>query len=269
VQVFVRFTFLKSATKKNDDKAGVGSIPRTESSLTYMVSSCWSDHQSCLMKPKILIVYHERLGDIARCLPLARHFAGEGYDVQFECRPEYHDLFSLVTYCTPTPPNIDRSYFEEVIDLQIWPTRFADFTARGLNWMDYIYEPWPTCDRQIVFDHLPKQSDVPEWVWSSILAFPSGYSQRNPPNPGWVIGMAHKLNPGRPVCILGKRDLGCYELASIPQLVAWLAAAHDVVTVNSAASILCSAVRESWHHVPDLDPIHDWQHLKQIVIARV
>ena len=58
-------------------------------------------------------------------------------------------------------------------------------------------------------------------------------------------------------------------VGSIPQLVAWLAAAHDVVTVNSAASILCSAVRESWHHVPDLDPIHDWQHLKQIVIARV
>jgi hypothetical protein len=105
-------------------------------------------------------------------------------------------------------------------------------------------------------------------VPDACLAFPNGYSQRNAPHPGWVIGKAHSLFPGVPVCIIGKRDLGCHELESIPELVAWIGAARHVLTVNTAPSILASAVRESWHHVPDLDPRHDWQHPRQIVVGR-
>lgn len=220
------------------------------------------------MKPKVLLVYHERLGDIARCLPLARHLSA-GWNVWFECKPEYHGLFELVNYCVPVAPSVDRSHFDIVYDLQIWPDRFENFTATGLNWMDYIYLPWPDCPREIVFDAMPKNiPNVPTWVWCSCLVFPIGYSQKNPPNPGWVVAMAHKLFPGCPVCVLGKNDLGCFELASISELVYWLKAAKSVVTVNSAASILCSAVRSTWHHIPDLDPMHDWQHTRRTVIPR-
>ena len=63
-------------------------------------------------------------------------------------------------------------------------------------------------------------------------------------------------------------DLGCAELGSIPELIAWIAAAKHVLTVNTAASILSSAVRHSWHHIPDLDPRHDWVHPRRVVVAR-
>jgi hypothetical protein len=83
-----------------------------------------------------------------------------------------------------------------------------------------------------------------------------------------VILKAHTLFPGVPVCVIGKRDLGCHELGSIPKLVAYIRAAKHVLTVNTAPSILASAVRESWHHVPDRDPRHDWQHPRRIVVER-
>jgi hypothetical protein len=221
------------------------------------------------MNPAVLLVYHERLGDIARCLPLARHFAAQGKDVFFECKPEYHGLFSLVSYAMPVAPGVPRETFGEVCRLQIWPERFAHFEARGLNWMDYIYEPWPGCDREIVFDRHPALArPVPDWVKQACLVFPNGYSQRNAPDPRKTVLLAHGLFPAVPVCVIGKRDLGCHELGSIPELTAWLAGAKHVLTVNTAASILCSAVRPSWHHIPDLDLRHDWTHSHRIVVNR-
>jgi len=220
------------------------------------------------MKPRVLLVYHERLGDVARCLPLARGMALAGADVSFECKPEYHDLFRLVSYVRPVLPGAPRVQYSQVHELQIWPNRFEDFEARGLNWMDYIYEAWPTVRREIVLDAWEPR-DIPSWVREACLVFPNGYSQRNPPDPRNVILQAHRLFPGAPVVVIGKRDLGCHELSGVGELVDWLAAAKHVLTVNTAASILASAVRESWHHIPDLDPRHDWQHPRRAVVPRV
>jgi hypothetical protein len=36
----------------------------------------------------------------------------------------------------------------------------------------------------------------------------------------------------------------------------------------SRADVLCSALRQTWHHVPDLDPRHDWMHPRRIVVKR-
>jgi len=206
---------------------------------------------------------------VARCLPLARYFAKQGRNVFVECKPEYHLLFFYVGYATPIAPGAVRDGAER-IDLQIWPRRFAEFEASGLNWMDYVYAPWPDCDRQIVFDRIEVVGTVrvPAWVYYSCLVFPNGYSQRNPPDPRWVILKAHSLFPGVPICVVGKGELGCHELGSIPELVAWIAAAKHVLTVNTAPSILASAVRDTWHHVPDLDPRHDWQHPRRTVVER-
>jgi len=218
----------------------------------------------------IIIIYHERLGDIARCFPLAKYYADKGRHVFIECKPQYHGLFQLVSYCTPISPG-HMPKDAEVIDLQIWPDKFKDFEASGDNWMDFIYAPWPDCDRQIVFDSRRWQTftrDVPKWVTSACLVFPSGYSQRNPPDPRAVILKSHELFPGVPVCVVGKGDLGCFELRSIPELVAWIESARHVLTVNSAPSILASAVRPSWHHIPDLDPRHDFIHENQIRVSR-
>jgi hypothetical protein len=40
-----------------------------------------------------------------------------------------------------------------------------------------------------------------------------------------------------------------------------------VVTINTSASILASALRTSWVHIAD-HPKHDWKHANQIRIER-
>ncbi len=221
------------------------------------------------MKRDLILVYHERLGDVCRCLPLARYFAQQGRRVFIECKPEYHLIFRLVSYALPLAPGL-RPNHAEIISLQIWPDRFAEFEASGLNWMDYVYAPWPDCPREIVFDlPNPEAASVPPMVRECALVFPNGYSQRNPPDPQGVLELSEQLFPGVAKGVVGKRELGCYELPNVLQLVAWIAAAKHVLTVNTAPSIIASAVRDSWHHVPDLDPRHDWQHPRAIRVDRL
>lgn len=216
----------------------------------------------------LILVYHERLGDVCRCLPLARYFAAQGRRVFIECRAEYHGLFRLVSYASPLAPDL-RFHGADVIPLQIWPDRFTHFEASGLNWMDYVYAPWPDCDREIVLDRLDNLPAVPPTVSDAVLVFPNGYSQRNAPDPLGVVELAGELFPGVAKGIIGKRELGGFELPDIPSLVAWIRAAKYVLTVNTAPSIIASAVRESWHHVPDLDPRHDWQHSRVVRVDRL
>ena len=215
------------------------------------------------MKPKI-IVYHERLGDILRCIPLAKHFTLQGHSVFIECYPAYHDIGWCIQWAELVAPG--KAPEGERIDLQIWPHRFDDFTRSGLNWMDYVYRDYPEVNRQI---ELMAGGDCPDWVREAALVFPNGYSQRKPPNPQGVILQAHQLFPGVPVCVIGKANLGCYELPNTRVLADWIAAAKHVLTVNTAASIIASAVRPSWHHIPDLDPQHDFTHRNQIRVGRV
>jgi hypothetical protein len=84
-----------------------------------------------------------------------------------------------------------------------------------------------------------------------------------------VVIQAHSLFPGRPVCVIGKRDLGCHELPTIPDLIDWVAAAAAVFAVNTGASIIASAVRGSWHHIPDTTPQDDFVHPRQIRVGRL
>lgn len=212
-----------------------------------------------------IIVYHERLGDVARCLPLAKHLADRGEEVVIECKREYHGLLIRAPYVGVATPG--HAIAGERIELQIWPRRFNDFTQSGLNWMDYVYQDFPGADRQIVLHAEPDRA--PPWVREAVLVFPNGYSQRNPPNPHAVILQAHSLFPGQPVCVIGKRDAGCHELPNIPTLIDWIAAAAGVVTVNTAATVIASAVRQSWHHIPDLAPQHDFTHPRQIRVGRL
>lgn len=218
---------------------------------------------------KILIVYHLRLGDVARCLPIARHFAGLGDEVTIECLPEYHGLFELVSYCRAASPGVDRAEFDRILDLQIWPNRYEDFRASGLKWADFVHGLFPegaSIDRQIVLDVAPK-CEVPPWLASTTLCFPTGFSQVNPEPVGNVLSLAHVIAAGRPVVVVGKSDHGMAELKSIPQMCAWIAGARDVVTINSAPSILASALRKAYFHIPECEQ-DDFSHSAQIRLAR-
>lgn len=217
---------------------------------------------------KVLIVYHLRLGDIARCLPIAKHFHDAGSEVHFECLPEYHGLFELVPYCRPVAPGANRTAYDRVLDLQIWPARMAEWIASPLNWMDFVYGLFPEgrdIDRQIVLS--PPQKEVPPWISEAMLCFPTGYSQEWLTPPEQVIVLAHQLARGAPVLAVGKADQGMAELQDIPTMCAYLAQAKQVLTINTSASILASALRDSWIHIAD-HPKHDWRHPKQLRIER-
>lgn len=214
----------------------------------------------------VLIIYHMRLGDIARCLPIAKHYADQGHDVIFECLPEYHGLFDMVPYCKPCHPGADRRAFDLVFDLQIWPARNAEFLASGKNWMDFIYDPLPEkINRQIVLQ--PPAIVVPPELSDALLVFPTGYSQQWPIDPRRVVEYAQTLFPNMPHAYIGKRDHGMIELPSIADLCAWIHYAGQVLTINSSPSILASALRDNWYHIPD-HPQHDWVHPKQFRVRR-
>lgn len=212
---------------------------------------------------KILIVYHLRLGDIIRCLPIAKHFNNLGHEVYFECNREYHNLFELVDYCIPLDPNVDHSLFDRIIDLQIWPEKFQDFSQSPLNWFDYVYSLFDEgfdIDRTI---HLNNPAIItPPELRQSVLCFPTGYSQSVRIDPKEVITIAHLVAKGRPVICIGKKEHGFFELDSVEYLCAYIRDASEVVTINSSPSILCSAFREEWFHI--CQPAkEDFYHSKQ------
>lgn len=214
---------------------------------------------------KIVIAYHMRLGDVARCLPIAKHFHDQGHEVYFECAAAYHGLFEMVDYCQPVPPRNDIKA-DRRLDLQIWPDKFAAFESSGKNWSDFVYGLFPEgaeIDRQITLR--PPAIVVPLMVKDCTLVFPTGYSQAAPIPPGDVLLMAHRI--GNPVVAIGKQEHGMMELQSIEVMCAWIRYAKQVLTINTSASILASALRKSWIHISD-KPNHDFRHPNQIRIER-
>ena len=86
------------------------------------------------MKPRLRIVYHMRLGDVIRCLPIARFYFLRGYEVELECATEYHGVQDLVSYVTLVPPYHPRQENTVFLVLQIWPNRAEDFEESGMTW---------------------------------------------------------------------------------------------------------------------------------------
>jgi hypothetical protein len=208
------------------------------------------------------IIYHMRLGDVVRCLPIAKYFADLGWYVELETLPEYHGVQALVTYCSFVLPGgvpVDR-----VLDIQIWPKRAAVFEASGMTWQQYVYTLFPEGAEidptAIVFDNLaPKVATVEE-----ALCFPQGYSQRFANHPAVILDVAHKLFTGVGVVAMGPdyhMEPSIYEYARRVQN------ARHVLTINSSASIFCSAVRASWHHVVSRHANEEWYDPRQIRVA--
>jgi hypothetical protein len=215
---------------------------------------------------KLLIIYHLRLGDIARCLPIAKHFHDNGWQVDFECLTEYHGLFDLVPYARPIPPGASCPGYDRILDLQVWPRKIAEWHATDLNWMDFVYSLFPegpSIDRQIVLSEPPPLA--PSWISKTFICFPTGYSQAWRTNPSEVLTLAHHLAQGAPVWAIGKAEHGMAELPSIPYLCSCIAQAKGMLSICTASSILASALRQTHHHISD-HPKHDFRHPNQIRI---
>jgi len=67
------------------------------------------------MNKNILIIQPGRLGDIIICLPIAKHYFDKGYEVDWLCPIEFHEMFRNVSYCKPVT-TISKHY-HDVIDM--------------------------------------------------------------------------------------------------------------------------------------------------------
>lgn len=220
------------------------------------------------MKP-VVIRYRQRLGDIIRMLPLARHFVQQGRKVIVYCLPQYHGIFDAVSYATP------RFYEKlptdaELIDLEIWPNRYAAFRASGLTWAQFVYRDFPGVDSAAIAFDVPQDVSAYKLPADYCLVSPFGYSQRRRYSWPSVVGMAQDTY-GRDrtriladvgtatTCIADGWPASLFLCAMTPaHLPALIAGAAEFLTINSAPGIIAGAVRDSYDLLPEGDPQDDW-----------
>lgn len=231
----------------------------------------------------VLIKYSQRLGDICRCLPIARHFAALGERVFFACKPCYHGIFEAVTYCTPVPDRInDWPNYLTKFDLEIWPDRYEDFRRSGQSWSDFVYGLNPALtnvDRRLAFDAVDQAPD-PHVYYNlphgyCVLA-PFGYSQMQRVSLSRIVALATERMPVDGVYMLvdaaqanalvaagwaGLRLLTAQSPGHLPRI---LRDAAQVMTINSAPTIIAAAVRDSYFHIVDRTPQDDFYSDRQV-----
>ena len=215
---------------------------------------------------KICLVYHERLGDIIRVLPIARHLAGQGHHVCVECLERYRGIFDAVTYAWPSAPNARAEHqFDRVIDLQIWPRRYGAFRASGKSWGDFVFgiEPeFANLDQRPVFDAIDKTDGLEEYGFPRAVCLfaPFGYSQGRRHSFSALV-KACRLVAKRPLVVLadsrqasdliasGMPSNWILEARSPGHLPRLIRDAEEMFAINSAPCIIAGAVRSSFWHV--------------------
>jgi ADP-heptose:LPS heptosyltransferase len=215
--------------------------------------------------PNLLIINHFRLGDIVHTLPIAYHYHSLGWSVDYECEEKYHSLFELVDYATPTLAENRRSNYDEAVNLQVWPDRFDEWQQSGCKLFDFVYGRFNDVDRTIRLAPAP-HIDVPKSVSVSTLVFPTGHSTSTRQYPELVLITAQDKWPDDPIIVLGEAVHGLTPVPSIPHLVEYIRRAKNVLTVNSAPTIIASAVRDSYHHI--WEPVYreNWTSPNQVSI---
>jgi hypothetical protein len=199
-----------------------------------------------MMSTKI-IKYQQRLGDVLRCLPACKYLADQGHEVFFDCFEQYHGVFDLVSYAKP----LDKTPWDaEVIDLEIWPNRYADFLKSKKPWHDFVYSHPAIKDadkKNIVFDKLDDRpaAGLPE---KYNLIAPFGISQTYKRNPLELIQTAAKELGKDNIIILCPPEfqiqgLNTYTAPSVEQMVKAIRGADEFWAVNSSPIIIASAVR--------------------------
>ena len=198
------------------------------------------------MQPKI-IKYRERLGDVLRCLPACKYLADQGHEVLFDCYEQYHGVFGMVSYAKPlgaTPWNA------EVLDLEIWPGKYAEYRRSRKTWTDFVYSHplIKEADKtNIILDKLDagRAWGLPEKYH---LIAPFGISQGYQRNPLELIQTAAKELGKDNIIILCPpnfqiQGLATYTASSVEQMAKAIRDADEFWAINSAPIILASATR--------------------------
>lgn len=199
-----------------------------------------------MTQPKI-IKYRQRLGDVLRCLPACKYLADQGNEVLFDCFEQYHGVFDMVSYAKPlgvTPWNA------EILDLEVWPEKYADYRRSRKTWTDFVYShpSIKEADKtNIILDRLDagRAWGLPEKYH---LIAPFGISQGYQRNPIELIQTAAKELGKDNIVILCPpsfqiQGLATYTASSVGQMAKAVRDADEFWAINSAPIILASATR--------------------------
>ena len=199
------------------------------------------------MMPTKIIKYQERLGDILRCLPAAKYLSEQGNNVLFDCFEKYHDVFELVSYARPLK---EIPWDAEILDLQIWPNKYAEYRRSRKTWTDFVYSHQAIKDAnktEIILDCLgaSRAFGLPE---NYHLIAPFGISQSHKRNPLEMIQDSVKTLGKDNIVVLCPPEiviqgLQTYTAPSVEQMAKAIRDADEFWAINSAPIILASAVR--------------------------
>lgn len=191
----------------------------------------------------VTLVYHQRLGDILRLLPAARHLAQRD-EVKIECFPQYAGALDLVSYASWVAPGEGKG---ERIELEIWPNRYNAFRESKLSWMNFVYQhpAIAGADRNIVLDRLPDGAPPGLPDHYNLLA-PMGVSQ------SWNYPTLDILQKATE--LMGDYIIMCekkyyfhnrhWTAASVVEMAQAIKHANTFMAINSAPAILASALRQ-------------------------
>ena len=199
-----------------------------------------------MTQPKI-IKYRERLGDVLRCLPACKYLADQGHPVLFDCFEQYKGVFDMVSYAKP----MDAIPWDaEILELEIWPTRYLEYRQSKKPWHDFVYShpAIKEADRKnIVLDKLG-QEPAQGFPKDYHLIAPFGISQEHKHNFITIIQDAVKELGKDKTIILSPPEvkiegLLTYTAPSVEQMAKAIRDADQFWAINSAPIILASAVR--------------------------
>jgi hypothetical protein len=190
------------------------------------------------------IKYSQRLGDVLRCLPAAKHLADQGHEVFFDCLAQYHGVFDLTSYVKA------GHRMGDVIDLEVWPNQYEAYRKSKRSWTDFVYSHPEIKDADktnIILDKLDDKpaEGLPE-IYNLVAAF--GNSQGFYRNPLDIIIKArtdmgkdnfYVMTPPE----IQIQGLSTYTAPSVSEMAKAIRGAKDFWAINSTPIILASVVR--------------------------
>lgn len=189
------------------------------------------------------IKYSQRLGDIIRCLPACKYLADQGHEVFFDCLPQYHGIFEMVSY-------VRVGNQGDVIDLEIWPNRYQEYRFSNKTWTEFVYAH-PDINKadpkDILFDKLDDApaKGLPE---AYNMVAPFGISQGHKRDPLQIIVEARKKCGGENFFVLCQdteiKGLQTYTAPNIPELARAIRGAEEFYSIDSGQMAIAAGVRK-------------------------
>jgi hypothetical protein len=190
------------------------------------------------------IKYSQRLGDIIRCLPACKYLADQGHEVFFDCLPQYHGIFEMVSY-------VKVGNKGDVIDLEIWPNKYQEYRFSGKTWTEFVYahaEINKADPKDILFDKLDDApaKGLPE---TYNMVAPFGISQGHKRDPLQIIVEARKKCGGDNFFVLCQegteiKGLQTYTAPSIPELARAIRGAEEFWSIDSGQMAIAAGMRK-------------------------